>query len=137
MLKRTVRSSFAEVSVREEGLVYVKAFTNAEIGLEEAKEYHSMVAYLSLNKPHCTVIDISGVAYVSAEARKFLQDQSSEWGNTLAVGVITNSFTSKMIANFFMTVNKPSYPIRVFSDVLLANQWAKGQLDKHNPRLAS
>lgn len=136
-MKRTVRSSVAEVSVREEGLVSVKAFSNAEIDIDEAKEYYSMVAYLSMNKPHCTVIDITGVAYVSSEARKYLQEKSTEWGKTIAVALVTNSFTSKMIANFFVTVNKPNYPIRIFSDVLVANQWAKSQLEKSTTRLAS
>lgn len=136
-MKRTVRSNVAEVSVREEGLVNVRAFSNAEIDLEEAKEYHSMVAYLSMNKPHCTVIDVTGVTYLSAEARKYLQEKSTEWGKTIAVAMVTNSFTSKMIANFFITVNKPSYPVKIFSDVLLANQWAKAQFEKSNTRLAS
>lgn len=115
----------------------VRAFANAEISIDEAKEYHSMVAYLSMNKPHCTVIDITGVAYISSEARKYLQEKSSEWGNTIAVAVITNSFTSKMIANFFLTVNKPSYPIRIFTDVLEATQWAKMKLENGPQRLAS
>ena len=136
-MKRTVRSDIGEVTVRETGLVYAKAFPGAEINLKKAKEYHSMVEYLTGSEPHVTVIDISGLKYISKESREFLSQNSNDWGKTVAVALIVNSFTARMVANFFLTVNKPDYPIKAFDDTLSAQQWAKNEYLKFSVRVAS
>lgn len=136
-MKRTVRSEIGEVSVRKEGLVYAKAFSAAEIGLKEAEDYLSMVEHLTKNKSHISVVDITGVKHISKEARDFLAANSSKWGQTIGVALVANSFTARMISNFFLTVNKPSYPVKVFTDTLLAQQWAKNEYYKFALRVAS
>ena len=136
-MKRTVRSNTGEVTVRETGLIYARAFLNTNINLDEAKAYHAMVEHLSKRQPHCTVIDISGVKSISTEARKFLQETSSEWNKTLAVALVTTSFTSKMIGRFFLTVNRPSYPVKIFTDLREANSWARNEYGKAMTRIAS
>lgn len=135
-MKRTVRSSIGEVSVREEGIIFGRVFSNSEIELKDATEYYSMIEYLSEGKPHCSIIDLSGAAYMSAEARNYVQNNSQEKGKTIAVAIITNSFSSKVIANFFVTTNKPDFPVMLFTDTLAAHQWAKGELERfHSPKL--
>lgn len=136
-MKRTVRTDIGEVTVREPGLVYAKAFSGVEITLKQVKEYHSMVEYLSKSEPHITVLDISGLKYMSKESREFISKRSSDWGKTLGVALIVNSFTARMIANFFLTVNRPQYPIKVFTDSLLAQQWARSEYHKLAAKLAS
>jgi hypothetical protein len=64
------------------------------------------------------------------DAREALIKATTERGKTIAAALITNSFTSKMIANFFLTVNKPNFPVRVFDDPLMAHQWARSQFEK-------
>jgi hypothetical protein len=122
---RTVQISIGELSLVEDGLIYVKVFTNAEVTLDIAKEYHSVVAYLCEERPHSTVLDISGVTYVSKDAREWLQEHSSQWGKTVSAALITNSFTSKAIGNLVLTLSKPSFPVRLFESRDLAEQWAR------------
>jgi hypothetical protein len=136
-MKRTVRSDIGEVTVRETGLVYAKAFAGAEINIKEAREYHSMVEYLTHSEQHVTVIDISGIKYISKESREFLSQNSNDWGKTIAVAFIVNSFTARMVANLFLTVNKLDYPIKAFTDTLSAQQWAKSEYWKFSVRAAS
>lgn len=136
-MKRTVRNEIGEVTVREDCIVHARVFSGAEIHLKEAYDYHSMVAYLSKNEPHVTVLDITGLKYISKESREFLSKNSDEWGKTIAVAFIINSFTARIVANFFLTVNKPSYPIKTFTDPLLAQQWAKNEYYKFSVRVAS
>jgi hypothetical protein len=116
--------------MREDGIIFAKAFPNAEINVESALEYHGMVAYIADGRPHCTVIDVTGLAYMEKDAREALIKATTERGKTIAAALITNSFTSKMIANFFLTVNKPNFPVRVFDDALMAHQWARSQFEK-------
>jgi len=116
--------------MREEGIIFAKAFPNTELDVESALEYHGMVAYIADGKRHCTVVDITGLAYMEKDAREALIKATSERGNTIAAALITNSFTSRMIANFFLTVNKPTFPVRVFDDSILAHQWARSEYTK-------
>ncbi len=127
MSKRTVRSEFGEVSVRETGILFARVFSGYEINLQRAKEYHSLVSYLSSNKRHVTVIDISSIKSITPEARLYLQNISTERGKTLAVALITNSAVSSVIGNMFLSFNKPIYPVKIFSDSLDAQSWAKSE----------
>jgi len=135
-MRRTLRSEVGEVTMRESGMVFARAFHNAEIGLEQAKSYHSLVELLTESEPHVTVLDISGLKHISKEARDFLAAQSSEWGKTIAVAFITHSFAARTIASFFLTINRPTYPIKVFKDPIAAHQWAKNEYYKYTTRMA-
>lgn len=136
-MKRTVRSKFGEVSVRNEGVVVAKVLHGVEIDVEKAEIYHSLVEHLTNNEPHCTVIDLSGISGITPEARKKLQEQSSEWGNTIAVALVSSTFTSRVIGNFFLSVNKPTYPVRIFSNQIDAHQWALNEYSKYMTKLTS
>jgi len=124
-MHRTIQIRAGEVSLVEDGLIYGKAFSNAEVDLDIAKEYYSVVAYLCEERPHSTVLDISGVSYLSKEAREWLQQQSSQWGKTVSAALITNSFVSKAIGNLFIRLSKPSFPVRLFESRESAEQWAR------------
>jgi hypothetical protein len=125
MIKRTVRSDVGEVTIRKDGLLYARAFPNAKIGLKQAREYYSMVQYLTSSKTHAAVINISGVSQISKDAREFLVKESSSRGITAAVALISKSAAGKMIGNLFLTVSKPNYPVRIFTDSREARHWAK------------
>lgn len=124
-MHRTVQIRVGEVSLVEDGLIYGKAFANAEVDLKIAQEYYSVVAYLSEERPHSTVLDISGVTYLSKDAREWLREESSQWGITVSAALITNSFASKAIGNLFLKLSKPSFPVRIFESRELAEQWAR------------
>lgn len=131
-MKRTVRSDFGEVSIREEGIVFARVLHGVKIGIEEARNYHELVAHLTKNQPHCTVIDLTGISSITAAARKQLQKTSSEWGKTVAVALVTRNSIARFIASFFLTFNRPNYPLRVFTDVSDALSWAQSQYEKHS-----
>jgi hypothetical protein len=137
MMKRTVRSDFGEVSIRHEGIVHAKVLHGVEIDLEKAEVYHSLIEYLTRSENHCTIIDLTGISGITPEARKYLQDTSSKWGKTVAVALVTNTFTARVLANFFLSINKPSYPVKVFTDNLDAQHWARNEYLKFTTRVAS
>ncbi len=121
---RKVRISVGEISLLEDGVVYAKAFPNAEVSLTVAKEYHEVVAYITEERPHSTILDITGVIYLAKDAREWLRDTSNQWGNTVSVALITNSFAAKTIGNLFLKLSRPSYPVRIFEDMESAQRWA-------------
>lgn len=124
-MKRTIRIAAGEVTLLENGLIIAKVNPDAEVNLPLAMEYHDIVRYVSEEQPHATVVDISGLTYISKEAREWLKDTSSEWGKTVSVAMITNSYTSKIIGNLFLSVSRPSYPVRLFTSLEAATEWSK------------
>ncbi len=122
---RTIRIKSGEVSLMEEGIIFAKAFPYTEMNLELAQEYHGVVSYLSEEQNHCTIADITGLAYMAKDAREWLKDNSNKWGKTISLALISNSFTAKMIGNLFITLSRPSYPSRLFSNYEEAYHWSK------------
>lgn len=137
MMKRTVRSDFGEVSIRHEGVILAKVFHNNEIDLERAKTFHALLEYLSRGEEHSAVIDLSGISTITPDARNYLQEASSSWGKTVAVALVTNTFTARVIGSFFLSVNKPSYPVKIFTDSLEAQHWARTEYKRYITRVAS
>ncbi|MBL4587252.1 MAG: hypothetical protein JKX84_09390 [Flavobacteriales bacterium] len=136
-MKRTVRSEVGEFTIRENGLVVARTFPNAIITLQAAKDYHQMIAYLTHSQPHATVIDISGIVNIEDDAMDFLITQSSDWGKTIALGLIVNSFMAQRIAEYFLSENKPTYPVKVFKNIFDAQLWAKIEFLRSITRKAS
>jgi hypothetical protein len=137
MMKRTVRSDFGEVSSRTQGVIHAKVLHGVEIDLKKAEIYHSLVEHLSKNEKHSTVIDLSGISGITPSTRTYLQKTSSEWGKTVAVALVTNTFTARVLANFFLSINKPSYPVKIFTDALDAQHWARNEYLKFTTKAAS
>lgn len=75
-------------------------------------------------KKRPVLIDIREIKSVTREARMF--HASEEAGRTgLAVGLVVGSLVTKMIGNFFMNINKPVLPFRMFTSESDAVEWLK------------
>ena len=73
-------------------------------------------------KSYPTVIDIREVKSVTKEARETLAvDEGIKFVSACAM--LINSPVSKIIGNFFLTINKPSLPNRIFTDREEALKW--------------
>ena len=129
-MKRTVRSGFAEVFIREEGIVQSRIFPGSTIDIAEAEEYLAMVKYLTKASEHATVIDLSGVRKITPAARSFLQSEPVRSGKTLAVGMVTSSLLSRIMGSFFLRLNRPACPVRMFGDPTEAYAWVKNEYKK-------
>lgn len=130
-LYRTLRTKIVEASLVGEGLIYARAFQGSEITLTEAKEFAELIHYLSEEGPYSAVIDITGVTYVAKEAREYLSQSSSMRGKAVSVALVTTSYSSRIIGHLVLTLSRPSYPIRLFSDTDLALQWCRKTYRTH------
>ncbi|MGF1635676.1 MAG: hypothetical protein ACFCUU_01285 [Cyclobacteriaceae bacterium] len=67
--------------------------------------------------------DISKVKNTTKEARDFIANEGNAL--VLATAILVTSPVLKMMANFFVSVNKPQNPTKVFTDKESAIQWLK------------
>ncbi|WCL81394.1 hypothetical protein PPO43_15570 [Saprospira sp. CCB-QB6] len=78
------------------------------------------------------LIDMKNIKGASAGARKTLAQASP----TLVKGVATliANPISRLLSNFILGLNKPSYPTRAFSDKEQAKAWLKSLKDKNEAK---
>ncbi len=76
---------------------------------------------VSIN-PSLTLLDVSDAAFITKEARDHTSGEAVE-GIDKALAIVTNSLPTKILANFFIKLNKPPQPTRTFRDEVSAKAW--------------
>ena len=97
-----------------------------KINLEVAKEIVRVRQELSNYSPVLALIFNQGVVKMDKKAREYFASMEGVKGIIAAAIVVGSPFTT-FLANFFVSVNKPKMPVRVFSDAGDALKW----LEKH------
>ena len=103
-------------------LRYVVVLPNAEVVLADAEEI--VAAYRKINggRVRPALSDIRNVKSVTREARVYAaSDDATSLVNASAV--LVDSPISRVVGNFFLGINKPSYPMRLFSSEDDAVAW--------------
>lgn len=93
-----------------------------KINLEIAKEIVKVRQELASYKPVLALIYNQGVVKMDKKAREYLASDEGIKGIIAAAIVVGSPFTS-FLANFFVSVNKPKMPVRVFSSASDARTW--------------
>jgi hypothetical protein len=100
----------------------VKPF--ADVSIDEARENSIAVNTLAAGGKHPLLIDSRNIRSISKEARDFFSMNNRE-SSVIAFAIIIDSPLSRIIGNFFMGLNKPRVPARLFSNEEEAIEWLK------------
>ncbi len=73
------------------------------------------------DKKICWLSNVTEAAFPTDEARDFAGEETPRIIRALAL--ITNSQISRLIANVFITLKKPPYPTKMFSNEQDAREW--------------
>ncbi len=122
MIKKVITTDNSKAWVDDFGIVHFNYFPNTEITLEIAKEEIKMLKEIAQEEKICLIIDLANVKSISRDARKFFS--SEEQADIIsAVAFMIKSPLSKVLANFFLGINKPPMTIKIFTDNNLALKW--------------
>ncbi|QMU28303.1 DUF7793 family protein [Adhaeribacter radiodurans] len=88
----------------------------AKVTVENRLEFFAKESYPCL-------FDITQVKETTKEARDFMANEGNDL--VLASAMVVNSPMLKMMANFYIMVNKPKNPTRLFTDRESALEWLK------------
>jgi hypothetical protein len=107
----------------EDKIVYLIYKSHADVGLHEIEENIKVKATIQKGEKMKTLVDVTWVWQYSEEARKIVS--SEQFKNiTIAMAVVVGySLPIKMVANFFMKINKPLTPTKLFSNREKAKEW--------------
>jgi hypothetical protein len=110
-----------------DGIVRTKVKPQAEVTIKESLENSDAVNSFKTEKKYPLLIDSRNIKSISKEARDHFSIQNRETRiNSFAV--IIDSPLSRIIGNFFMGLNKPSVPAKLFNNEEDAVVWLKQYL---------
>ncbi|HSZ25769.1 MAG TPA: hypothetical protein VK766_08635 [Cytophagaceae bacterium] len=101
--------------------IYVRYKPNTLLDLDAAKKILQDAVDFSGDKIYPALTDIREMPAHSKEVRDYFAIEGSE--TTFANAIIVSSSFSRILANFFLTLNKPKIPTRIFSDSAKAAKW--------------
>lgn len=118
--KKVEETGYTYMSI-EDGICYfiykkkkIIDFTDSEAVIKERLKFVDGIAYPYL-------VDIRGIGRMTKEAR----DNYADFGNDLVIAsaLIVDSAVIRVTANFYIHVNKPKNPTRMFTDKNKALVW--------------
>jgi hypothetical protein len=112
-----------KASVSYDGrLVTITIFENSEIELEDIKSINSLKNQLVGANRYKVLFIAPQYGYISNAARAF-SSTPKVYANAIAKAIVAQQLGVRIVGNFFVKVNKPPAPTKVFSNVEKALSW--------------
>jgi hypothetical protein len=124
----SVTTSVCRIELKEGNLIFIHLFENASIEIPEVEEMYKNLNTLVNNEPHYLVVVPSHGNTSSQEARKYAAELKEK--NIIAEALIVNSLGIRILANFYIKVNRPKQKIRTFSNIASALTWINSQREE-------
>jgi len=125
MPPETVTTRTSKIWLREDGIVQVAIFPNAEEGLADARANIAASFKIGFEQRRPLLVDIRYMKSFDRAARVYYS--SAETAQTItALALLVESPLSRLLANFFMGLNKVQVPTRLFTAEDKAVEWLKG-----------
>ena len=106
--------------LRPDGVVQQIWASQVEIGLEDATEAIQVMTELTGGRRSPLLVDTRDSRAVTRSARRELASRDDL---VSAVAVIVGSPLSRVMGEFFLSVNRPRFPMRLFGDETSAVAW--------------
>jgi len=108
----------------EDGVARTQVKPGSEVVLEDAEENSKAVNSLYGPDLYPIIIDTRKIKSITKEARDFFSMRGRE-SRVYGFAILVDSPLSKIIGNFFMGLNKPRVPVKLFMKEEKAVYWCK------------
>jgi hypothetical protein len=120
----TLQLRICSVYLREDGIFSIEVVPNETFTLQDAHELRAAKVSLCGERPVPNLFMLHQFSIPDHEARAFAASPES-LKYRKAEAIVIQSFSQKMVANFYLRFNKPVVPTRVFNQVAPALEWLK------------
>jgi hypothetical protein len=111
-----------EIFVLAPNIFKLKPTKGIELDVQDGYDMRSVFISLSDGSTFAVLTDASNFFSTTSELRQLLA--SKEFTDLrFATAIVTQSMANKIIGNFFIKVNKPASPTKLFSSEELALEW--------------
>lgn len=128
MTSKTYELGFAKIWLDEDGIVRLVYAPGAVVTLKEAKEGGAAIIDLCQRAKKPVFIDARRLRNVDREARQFSVGEEAATPWIKAMAVLASPIT-KVLGELFNRINKPPYPIRLFTSEDEALRWLRNYED--------
>ena len=97
----------------------------AEVTVDDAKLFVRRASDWYAGKRHPILIDLQGIRSITREARAYYAGPETARVSSACALVVTSPM-ARVVGNFFMGLNKPLMPTRLFSSETEALSWLQG-----------
>ncbi|MYM56220.1 DUF7793 family protein [Thalassovita mangrovi] len=112
------------MTMGEDGIIRFRVSPGATVNAAAAQQCVTGASQLAGSAKQLLLIDMRGLRDINRDARRIYND-----GPAFAVALLIGSPISKVIGSFFLGLNKPSYPLRLFTSEQEAVKWLKDFID--------
>jgi hypothetical protein len=106
----------------KDGIARTRVKDGAEIVLEDAKANSVAVCSLVGPEKFALIVDTRQIKSITKEARDYFSLNGRE-SRVVAFAILIDSPLSRIIGNFFMGLNKPRVPVKLFNRESRAVDW--------------
>jgi len=108
----------------EENILYTDCFPNTTMTLEDGKESTRISAEMVKHEARPLLCDLTNVVKMTKECRRHFAGPDHAKTFSKAALIVTSP-VSKMIGNFFLGLNKPLKPTRLFTNKEEGLRWLR------------
>lgn len=115
------------VALIDESYFDVEVFPYAEMHADDVAEMVAACNSLSPGKPLPALVIVGAFANFNADAREYTADPTKETAST-AIAYVLTSVAQRIVANFFIHINRPKKPVKFFPDRAAAMAWLESYM---------
>lgn len=117
----------------KDGIARTVVKKDTEIVLADAQENSKAINQLIGPEKFTLIVDAREIKSISREAREFFSLRGRE-SRVVGFAFIIGSPLSSFIGNFFIHLNKPRVPVKLFTDQEKAKMWCTQIMKEYNER---
>ena len=126
-IKEKIELAHSEIFLREDGIVEIIIRESSFIGVEECEQIVNAYEQILDDRKYPLLHIIEDFVSIDKDARDYSSsDEGLKFSKVEAF--VINSLGHKILANFYMKVNKPSVPTKFFRTKEEAEDWLKKYL---------
>lgn len=119
-----IENDFAIVHSREDGIVHITFKEGTEIDIDLQDQMLKVYIEICAGKKRPFLYSGIGEVSITKEGREYSKQLEDDFPAT-ATAIIADNLAYRIIANFYLKVNKPKTPYKVFNDIDSAEVWLK------------
>jgi hypothetical protein len=112
------------MEVRSDHVLYVKIKSECHLTLSDVLQIEKIMEENHSGSKFYNLFDFGHFSDLDDDVRKWASDSKGN-SRTLADAIVIYSLPQRLIANFYLKVNKPPKPTKVFSNTVEALTWLK------------
>ncbi len=112
------------LSLGKDGIFYCVLKQDSDVTLEEARKVVAKMKEMNGGLARPTLVDIRSIRSISREARAFFAGVENAEVQKAAALIVSSSI-SRIVGNFFIGLNKPIVPTKLFTSEVDALNWLK------------